>query len=378
MRTATAEPRAKDAGMRDTRRELPMFGRSVRRALAGACLFCTLVVAPRLHAAEEVAGCTDGDGCHAKLGRGAKVHGDPKPPDCIECHARAADDPAHCTSGQVRRARSGRAGCEPCHPAATEKYKHSAVLLERCVRCHDPHASDNPSLLIATGAALCFVCHADDVTGRVSVHAPISDGDCRVCHAVHAADNPQLLVPPVGSAGCMTCHGAAGSAERKIDLGRKTVHDANGSGECTVCHDPHGSNARALLIEPANVLCGSCHQAQRDGGHFFSGFDGSPHIVEADTDATRPGRPFDCTSCHDPHASDYPKLWYDGENKVEMCRRCHASTDGRVAPPSGLPPSGLPLPPGSARPEPVPPATTPPTAVPAPVPEITPPEETSR
>jgi predicted CXXCH cytochrome family protein len=53
------------------------------------------------------------------------------------------------------------------------------------------------------------------------------------------------------------------------------------------------------------------------------------HEVSGRLDPRRPGRPFSCASCHNPHGSDNPLLFYLGANPLESCDGCHGNRSGK-------------------------------------------------
>ncbi|HEY4716372.1 MAG TPA: cytochrome c3 family protein [bacterium] len=192
---------------------------------------------------------------------------------------------------------------------------HGAVKTGRCIACHDPHQSDNVKLLrFARHGDLCYQCHSDDLTGRESVHPPAGEGDCLGCHSPHGSKYAKNLTeePPQL---CYNCHD-------KVDS-QKVVHAAIKIKGCTGCHNPHGSDNAPLLVKPLNALCESCHRDKKDGAHIFRGFTQQLHPVSGPKDPKRNGKVFACVSCHNPHSSDNPKLFYEGNDKMSMCKRCH-------------------------------------------------------
>ncbi len=77
-------------------------------------------------------------------------------------------------------------------------------------------------------------------------------------------------------------------------------------GQCTSCHDPHASDYLSLLMTEEQYLCVSCH----------------PMRSEFALPVMHP--PFDeraCLSCHDPHASEYTGILADSQKVV--CLACH-------------------------------------------------------
>jgi len=89
------------------------------------------------------------------------------------------------------------------------------------------------------------------------------------------------------------------------ELGKKNeIHPPVEDGMCTTCHDPHSSNEPKLLSQPLGDLCGSCH-----ADHLEFKFVHGP--VSAG----------DCTACHAPHESDTKPLLL--ETAEDLCFGCH-------------------------------------------------------
>lgn len=194
-------------------------------------------------------------------------------------------------------------------------YVHGAVKTGRCSVCHDPHQTDNPRMLkFSETAKLCFQCHSDDLTGRNSIHPPAGDGTCDACHSPHGSRVQFNLLEEVPQL-CYNCH-------ESVESG-KNIHPALKVNGCLGCHNPHGSDNKPLLNLALNDLCIKCHQDKKDGSHIITGFTYQLHPVKGPRDPRREGKEFSCVSCHNPHSSDNPKLFYEGNTREEMCKRCH-------------------------------------------------------
>lgn len=81
---------------------------------------------------------------------------------------------------------------------------------------------------------------------------------------------------------CYRCHD-------RLDTGRN-VHGPLGGGECTACHDPHGSGNASLALARHETLCVTCHDQESSAEHF------------------RRSQNRQCTTCHAAHSSDKPFL----------------------------------------------------------------------
>jgi predicted CXXCH cytochrome family protein len=105
-------------------------------------------------------------------------------------------------------------------------------------------------------------------------HEPVRDGDCKACH-------PQGVgrTSPVTEARlCHSCHDPK--------TGFKRLHGPLGAGQCSICHDPHGSAFGAFLVMGVRALCVQCHAQSRS----------QTHIEKSGNKQ--------CPECHDPHGSE--------------------------------------------------------------------------
>jgi predicted CXXCH cytochrome family protein len=245
------------------------------------------------------------------------VHAALKRTDCLGCH-----DGGHSGENKKLLKKNVVDLCYGCHERKDKtKFPHSAVVLGDCAVCHDPHSSDQPKLLAKpTIQENCFLCHQDDVTNRKVVHAPVAKG-CDKCHDAHGGMSRNALKIGEGKQGCYKCH-------KPVDGGR-VKHAALERYGCTGCHDPHGTANGALLAKRVNVLCSGCHPDQKDGRHVTS-IVAKGHPVGGNlNDPRRPGRDFTCASCHNPHGSDNPRLFYFGTNAMDSCDGCHGDKSGK-------------------------------------------------
>jgi predicted CXXCH cytochrome family protein len=88
-------------------------------------------------------------------------------------------------------------------------------------------------------------------------------------------------------------------------FGKKSrVHDPVKEGACTTCHDPHASDQPKLLEQPLKELCGTCHSELVEFKYVHG-----------------PVSAGDCTACHTPHESDTKALLLRQGDAV--CTGCH-------------------------------------------------------
>lgn len=84
----------------------------------------------------------------------------------------------------------------------------------------------------------------------------------------------------------------------------KNVHSPVKEGMCTTCHNPHDSEEPKLLQQPAKDLCLSCHPDKVEY-----------KFIHGPTSAG------DCTTCHNPHESKNKTLLL--KEGAELCFTCH-------------------------------------------------------
>lgn len=218
--------------------------------------------------------------------------------------------------------------CIECHEDQAEgKVVHPAVAMG-CTSCHEIRSTKNVTrikLITTTPQALCITCHSDmnAATIKGTVHPP-AVRDCLKCHNPHVSDNKYLLLKPASGDKkenlCLQCHGQGlnisekGSRHAALDMG------------CDTCHAPHKTGERGNqefdyhLTKSAPALCLDCHDPS-----------------SADLQKAHQGQPFgnaNCVQCHDPHQSRQPKLMQQFTHvpfEGGSCDTCHQpAKDGKV------------------------------------------------
>jgi len=284
------------------------------------------------------------------------------------------------------------ATCLACHEDKTKgKSVHSAIAMG-CTACHEIRVNKNVTrvkLITTTPQALCLTCHADknaaDLKG--TIHPP-AVRDCVKCHDPHVSENKyQLLKPESGDKKenlCLSCHNTGvnvpekGSRHAALDMGCDACHTTHKVGEigkaefdyhltkappalcidchdvksadlqkthqnqpfeqanCVSCHDPHESASPKLMAKfthpPfADKQCETCHAPAKAGKVVLTQPDVKSLCVTCHDDKAKlidtakvphPGAAGDCTDCHSPHASRQPGL--PKTNAVDICLGCHS------------------------------------------------------
>ncbi len=278
--------------------------------------------------------------CHAEKAKGKAVH-TAISMGCTTCHEIRVNK-------DVTRVKltttTAQALCFTCHAdknAAELKGLVHKPAVRDCLKCHDPHSSDNKyQLLKATSGGvkenLCMSCHTTgvNVPEKGSRHAALDMG-CETCHVTHkvgADPTPENLNHLTKSAPalCVDCHDP-----KDPSLQKAHQNQPFGSANCLECHDPHQSAAPKLMakfMHPpfADKQCEVCHAPAKDGKVALTQADTKSLCVTCHDEQAKqietakvqhPGAAGDCTDCHSPHASRTPGL--PKTNGVEICLTCH-------------------------------------------------------
>ncbi len=236
--------------------------------------------------------------------------------ECHECH-----DP-HTSENKMLLVDTVDELCDHCHKTRIQDgiHLHSAVFLGRCDGCHNSHGSEHPVIMRneVIGDS-CIDCHPKVVAERRNMHAPVRDGQCTICHDPHSSDYAENLRSPVNVV-CTACHPDKWRANAWFP------HPAMFGDGCPACHDPHSSDNDFLLRKPQVDLCTGCHPDQEDGLHVERTADGKPHPLTELVENPPDGRERQCVSCHDPHGTDNPRLWYEAYSRKSLCVGCHRTT----------------------------------------------------
>ncbi len=137
------------------------------------------------------------------------------------------------------------AKCIECHEEKSKgKSVHSAIATG-CLSCHEIRNGKDVTwvkLTTATPVKLCIQCHADKDASQIKgqIHRP-AVRDCLKCHDPHVSDNKnQLLKPVTGGKNenlCLSCHKMGldvpkgGSRHAALDMGCDSCHTTHKTGE---------------------------------------------------------------------------------------------------------------------------------------------------
>ncbi len=218
--------------------------------------------------------------------------------------------------------------CFPCHKQKFSgiEFQHKAAGVNwECLNCHQAEAVETDysingpiKFVIMEGMAvapLCYDCHKDKKQEHDQykyVHGPVAMQGCIMCHDPHGSNDKNLLLMEVSTM-CINCHDLQEMMEKN------KVHKPLIKDGCTGCHDPHGSNSRVFLPRDIISTCYICHPKIEKLGnnHPIMG-----HPVSGPEDPVNHDRQFTCVSCHNPHSSEFDKF-LAADEMMMLCIRCH-------------------------------------------------------
>ena len=306
---------------------------------------------------------------------------------CDSCHVIHKTGKPGTLESEFHQLKDPRARCVECHDVKTEAIvnTHHGQPLEgsNCLSCHDMHQSDGPKLVQRFAHSpfagnSCDICHLAPIDGKIvltkasskelclSCHEETAEkiqnakvqhagakGNCLGCHDPHAGNRPGFVSPDPVSA-CTKCH----RTQAKLQSTKKFLHGAAFGSGCPTCHESHGGeNSHLLRTKTANSLCLECHGPDSKGtpgkvANTITIFNGSVRLPESyfntvpaiaikygighpierhpvvdrmdPEDVTKVRIAFNCSSCHQPHASAERNLLVkDQANNLMFCAGCH-------------------------------------------------------
>jgi len=293
-----------------------------------------------LDAKTDAAKCIE---CHADKAKGKAVHS-AIAMGCLSCHeVRSTKD---VTRVKLTTTTSVKL-CLQCHSdkdaAQSKGHVHSPAVRD-CVKCHDPHVSDNKNQLLKPTSGmsakenLCLSCHNKgvDVPQGGSRHAALDMG-CETCHITHKTSDKgdresRYHLTKNAPALCVDCHDT-----KDASLAKAHQNQPFEKADCLTCHDPHQSRSPKLMqafvhapLEGGKSSCESCHQAAKDGKVVLTQASAKALCLTCHSDKAEqiekakvqhPGAAGDCTDCHSPHAGKSPGFLKP--DPVSACTNCH-------------------------------------------------------
>lgn len=202
---------------------------------------------------------------------------------CMKCHNMTSNIP---TDGEAFDD-VAETTCFDCHKGMLNtRSTHAPTANWLCTYCHTGEADaynmedEGKSRYIWPDpiSKVCAGCHdqVDNWQANKYGHGPVNDGRCMRCHNPHGSNNEFFLRKPIWKL-CTTCHTEKAIPGNHIVAGfvfgrNKGAHPTKDRADparpgrdfvCTSCHNPHGSSGIYLLrmkgSRPFNV-CRRCHK----------------------------------------------------------------------------------------------------------------------
>ncbi len=245
------------------------------------------------------------------------------PMECQGCHTSKL--PAGL---EVDRGGYGQSSpeCYSCHQGKVSglEWKHSPSASLFCGACHRADFAQT-KVAIPSGKVekICFGCHINNSKwiAMGHIHGPVGTGDCTICHDPHGSNSQFQLWTDGKAKLCVVCHEDKKKFASRTEKQKLKVHAILSARGCVACHSPHATDHRFQLFAEINELCVSCHVQllETEEGHPVQN-----HPLKGVKDPLRPGTPFSCTSCHNPHGSDYSYLLIGEQRGGMVCVKCHS------------------------------------------------------
>jgi predicted CXXCH cytochrome family protein len=195
--------------------------------------------------------------------------------------------------------------CDGCHSVNYNLQTHAVTEWNvGCERCHGPGSDHvakptrativNPARLDTVAATdTCIQCHSQGQPLQKPLNGVYYDWPVGYEPGKNLRDFWQLEEHKIGET--TFTHFADGTAHKNRMQGNDFVQSAMYSHgiTCFSCHDVHGTDNRAQLLKPANVICLQCHGPSSPNG---------PHAptIEAHTQHAAGSAGSECVNCHMP------------------------------------------------------------------------------
>jgi predicted CXXCH cytochrome family protein len=197
----------------------------------------------------------------------------------------------------------------------------------QCLACHDNHASTLDKLIayrkddsgLTSSADLCYACHSSSTSeARAVGSAPYSwnGRDVEDEFATSTSKHPTTYSASGRSLTCMNCHNvhyvqsgssSAWQVARASDPDNTKNTPTSTTAFCLGCHD---GTAPASQVDTSTLIPYSAGFSATTAWPYFPGWNKSAASLSFTTSGhyTTAGQSALCENCHDPHASDFPRL----------------------------------------------------------------------
>ena len=250
--------------------------------------------------------------------------------DCLQCH-----NPHGGPDKRTLRGLNMRDFCEKCHKdlIAGKKNAHGPVIAGACGACHQAHTAQYPKLLNVKGRDLCLSCHKqmDAQLHKVKFPHKAVEGDCLACHDAHASNYPMFTRRAPVELCTSTCHEKVRKEIKDAKFKHGVVTQEQG---CLNCHTAHGGDLAKLMKNTPLKVCLACHTNKIERPN-LPAVVGVGEVLDPKLFKHGPSSQGNCSGCHQLHGSDvakllikpYPASFYEDFNadRYSLCFTCHDS-----------------------------------------------------
>jgi predicted CXXCH cytochrome family protein len=225
--------------------------------------------------------------CHKSIRKELKkehIHDPFKKKKCFDCHNAHSSKEAHLSDFKTIDL-CYSCHDEVHKQVDTAKFVHGAISEpESCLNCHSSHSSSQEKIVKLENVEMCLSCHDKIIDSDSSfiesigphlvegnnVHKAISEEGCSTCHNPHVSEENSLLSEPFAPGTyvnalednfplCFRCHDEKLMTEKTTNTatnfrdGEVNLHFVHINGEkgrnCNVCHDVHGAVNEYMIKE---------------------------------------------------------------------------------------------------------------------------------
>ncbi len=225
--------------------------------------------------------------------------------------------------------------CASCHDMQEGKeFFHAPVKAGSCSSCHNVFSKKKNLLRVDNIMDICIMCHSDKrrvVEADINVHPPVKQ-NCINCHDPHAGEHKFRLKADRKKDICLGCHTEKKAWIESVSNKHGAINLENGG--CIACHDPHGtSRPKMIKADGTKDLCLKCHNKSLKRDEDGVRLQNIGKHLEKNKKWHGPIIVGECTGCHNPHGSNnhrmlkapYPKT--TGKEKFSrdkyVCFKCH-------------------------------------------------------
>lgn len=211
------------------------------------------------------------------------------------------------------------------------KWTHAPYNKGKCSLCHESDDIEKPGPMRASVNRICLSCHVKEkkkMKWKKMIHKPVAE-DCGYCHNAHNSKYKSLLYRPMEEL-CVTCH-----TQQKKQISSKVDHEpVIRAKQCKHCHDSHASSNEQRLLMPQGKLCvDECHSNKKKTKDNRGKRLADIQALQSNRFRHGPFDEGECSECHNPHGSphfrllesSYPDEFYATyqDGTYAFCFRCH-------------------------------------------------------